>query len=113
MSGFIVLIAFYIAGEAIAQTLHLPVPGSIIGLLLLLAGLAAKRGPVEEVAGAARQILRFLPLFLVPVGVAVVSLGAGSHDGLPLLVVTLIAALPAGVVVTALAMRLALRLKAR
>ncbi len=109
MPGFITLIAFTLAGEAAVQALGLHIPGSIIGLLLLLACLTARPGRLPAVEASARDLLRFLPLFLVPVGVAVVSLASRAEAGLPMLVLTLMVALVLAVVIVSTLMRLAMR----
>lgn len=109
MPGFIALIAFTLAGEAVVHALALPIPGSIVGLLLLLACLTARPSGLPAVEATARETLRFLPLFLVPVGVAVVSLASRADAGLGHLVLTLVIALVLGVVIVSTLMRLALR----
>lgn len=109
MLGFIAILAFNLAGEAVVALAELPIPGSIVGLLMLLAYLTPGRAGLAEIDGTARQILRFLPLFLVPVGVAVVSLGADPGADLARLVGTLVAALVVGVLIVSTVMRLVLR----
>lgn len=109
MLGFTAIIAFTLAGEAVVALVGLPVPGSIVGLLLLLAYLSRGRAGLAEIETTARLILRYLPLFLVPVGVAVVGLGADPGGDLVRLVATLLAALVVGVVIVSTVMRLVCR----
>jgi len=72
LKGLTVLLLCQSAGEALARLLHLPLPGPVIGLLLLAALLtwAPVRAPVEAVAN---PLLAHLSLLFVPVGVGVVS----------------------------------------
>lgn len=110
MLGFLVLIVVTLLGEATLAALALPVPGAIVGLLLFVSYLGLRGPGAEEAEAAARSVLRFLPLFLVPVGVAVVGLGARLDADLSLLVGTLLVALVAGVLAVSTVMRLALRI---
>ncbi len=60
-------------GEFIAKGLHLPIPGSIIGLLLLFVCLHFKIIPETYIKDGAGFILVILPLFLIPATVGVVQ----------------------------------------
>ena len=71
-----------LAGEVLVHGLGLPMPGPVIGLLLLLALLLARdrfeilaRGPLQEggVESASRGLLANLSLLFVPAGVGVVQ----------------------------------------
>jgi holin-like protein len=71
LRGMTLLLLCQSAGEVMVRLLHLPLPGPVIGLLLLwlLLGLPAVRMPV---ASAAEPLLSHLSLLFVPVGVGVV-----------------------------------------
>ncbi len=66
------LLLFQAAGEVLARALGLPFPGPVVGMLLLLGGLA-----VPTVRAAVRQcadfLLAHLSLLFVPVGVGVLA----------------------------------------
>ena len=71
-----------LAGEIIVRGLRLPMPGPVIGLLLLLLILLARdrfaslaRGPLQGdgVEGASRGLLAHLSLLFIPAGVGVVQ----------------------------------------
>jgi holin-like protein len=71
-----------LAGEVIVRGLGLPMPGPVIGLVLLLGLLLARdrfamlaRGPLQEdgVEAASRGLLANLSLLFVPAGVGVVQ----------------------------------------
>ena len=74
-------------GEAFSHFLHLPIPGPVVGMVLLL--LALHWGPVQRaVAPAAGFLLTHLSLLFVPVGVGVMThLDLLGAYGLRLLVV--------------------------
>ncbi len=71
-----------LAGEVFVRGLDLPVPGPVVGLILLLALLLARdrfailaRGPLQQdgVENAGRGLLAHLSLLFVPAGVGVVQ----------------------------------------
>jgi len=104
LRGFALLLLWQAAGEAIAHGLGVPVPGPVIGLLLLLPGLAVPA--VRRVVGAAADVLlAHLSLLFVPVGVGVVThLALLSQYGLQLVVVIVLSTW-IGLAATALALR--------
>jgi holin-like protein len=104
LKGLTLLLLCQSAGEALARLFGLPLPGPVLGLLLMAALLqwAPVRGPVEA---AATPLLQHLSLLFVPVGVGVVAhLGLitqyGARMALALLLSTWI-----GLAVTALVLR--------
>ena len=72
LQGFTWLLLCQSAGEALARLAHLPLPGPVLGLLLLAALLAWP--PVRAPVGAAADaLLGHLSLLFVPVGVGVMT----------------------------------------
>jgi holin-like protein len=69
----VVLYIFYIVGVWLSDRLHLPLPGSIIGLLLLWAVLLLKIFPLNWIESGANFILSYLPLFFIPATVGVMN----------------------------------------
>lgn len=61
------------AGELIHLLTGVPLSGPIIGMVLLLALLRARRGISDELKRAGESMLRYLPLFFVPAGVGIVQ----------------------------------------
>ena len=67
------LLVCQLAGEILVRTLHLPVPGPVIGMVLLFAALVLRGRPVPPALGAtADALLGNLGLLFVPAGVGVV-----------------------------------------
>lgn len=60
-------------GNLVAVMLKVPIPGSIIGLLILLLGLFLKIIPVTFIQDGAGFILVILPLFFIPSTVGVIQ----------------------------------------
>lgn len=102
--GFAWLLTLQTAGELIARGLSLPIPGPVVGLLLLLAALRSAR--VRESVGiSADFLLAHLSLLFVPVAVGVMAyLPLLREYGLRLLLV-LVVSTWIGVAVTALVLR--------
>ena len=70
--GLLVLLLFLLAGEATRAVLHLPLPGNVLGMLLLVAGLRVRAVRLETVKPCADFLVRNMALFFVPAGVALV-----------------------------------------
>ena len=103
------LILCQFAGEIIARAAGLPLPGPVLGLVLLLAILAARGGPDEAMRSTAGGLLRHLSLLFVPAGVGVITqLDALGQDWLAIAAaITVSTALGLGV--TALVMQRLIR----
>lgn len=108
LQGLAFLLLLQAVGEGLTHALKLPLPGPVVGLVLLLPALqlAWVREPVAE---AAQLLLGHLSLLFVPVGVGVIThLDLVSRYGLQLLV-ALVVSTWIGMVVTALVLRHLLR----
>ena len=71
LRGLTWLVAFQLLGTVL-NVLFLPMlPGPIIGMVLLFAGLLARGRASESLQLAASSLLRYLPLLLVPPAVGV------------------------------------------
>lgn len=71
LRGLTWLVVFQLLGTVL-NVLLLPIlPGPIIGLLLLLGFLIVRGEVSESLAQGSTQVLRFLPLFLIPPAVGV------------------------------------------
>jgi len=108
LRGLALLLLFQAAGEGLVLVLKLPVPGPVVGLVLLLGGLrwAWIREPAQA---AAELLLAHLSLLFVPVGVGVIThLDLVSHYGAELIAVILLSTW-IGLAVTALLLRAVLK----
>jgi holin-like protein len=96
-----------LAGEVMVRGLGLPMPGPVVGLIILLSLLLARdrfavlaRGPLQGdgVEGASRGLLAHLSLLFIPAGVGVVQkLDLLAEHGIAILLI-----LAASVVITLL-----------
>jgi len=106
LSALSALLVFQLAGEVLARSLNLPIPGPVIGMLMLFVALVLRGGPGEELKTTGQNLLQHLSLLFVPAGTGImVHLHRVSDEWLPLLVSLLVSTL-ATLVVTALVMKL-------
>ena len=75
LAGVALLWLFLIAGRGAADVLGLPLPGSVLGMLLLWGALEAGLVRLTWVEDGARALLAVLGLLFVPAGVGVVEYG--------------------------------------
>ena len=68
-----VLVACQFAGEVVARGVGIPLPGPVIGLVLLLVILMVRGGPDENLRETSTGLLRYLSLLFVPAGVGIVT----------------------------------------
>jgi len=108
LKGLAYLLLAQSAGEALARLAGLPLPGPVLGLLILLVALNWER--VRAPAGAAAEVLlAHLSLLFVPVGVGVMThVGLITQYGARMLVVIVVST-GVGLAVTALVLRSLLR----
>jgi holin-like protein len=66
------ILLFQFIGESLSRGLGLPVPGAVIGMVLLFVFLLFKGEVSQEMARTAGGLLHYLPLLFVPAGVGVV-----------------------------------------
>lgn len=71
-----VVAGFWLAGEGVAKAAHLPIPGGIIGMLMVLALLANHRISLFSMRRGAEWFLGDMLLFFVPAVLAVL----GHHE---------------------------------
>lgn len=106
LSALTVLLVFQLVGEVLSRSLSLPVPGPVIGMLLLFLGLLTRGGPSGELQTTSQTLLQHFSLLFVPAGTGImVHLARVGNEWLPLLLSLLISTV-ATLVVTATVMKL-------
>ena len=73
MSTIFLLVLLQLIGESIVQVSGLPVPGAVIGLVLLYAILAWRGEVAEEMSRTSGFLLQNLGVLFVPAGVGVIA----------------------------------------
>jgi holin-like protein len=80
LAAFAVLLLFQCLGEGLVFVFHLPLPGPVAGMLLLMLALIALPRLQALVEQAANTLLSHLSLLFVPAGVGIV-VAAASGSG--------------------------------
>ncbi|MGC8054959.1 CidA/LrgA family protein, partial [Salmonella enterica] len=75
-----ILLVFQCLGEGTAQLLGLPIPGPVIGMLLLLIAFLSSSRLAQMMEPTSWGILQHLSLLFVPAGVGVIA-AAGQLKG--------------------------------
>ncbi|MBU6497810.1 MAG: CidA/LrgA family protein [Rhodospirillales bacterium] len=105
LNALTLLVLCQFAGEVIARFIGLPIPGPVVGMVLLLAGLVLREryngaAPPAELRSTAGGLLSHLSLLFVPAGVGVVTqLGVVGRNLLPIAVAIVVSTF-LGLVVT-------------
>lgn len=100
INGLLWLLACQLVGEVVVRTFDWPVPGAVVGMLVLFALLQLRRPPESaNVIRASDALLRHLQLLFVPAGVGVVTLLAVIRDEAVPLVGAMLVSWLAGLVV--------------
>lgn len=102
---FATLLIFQTLGEGLASAFSLPIPGPVIGMLLLFLFLLLKADVAPKLAPVALEFLRHLALLFVPAGVGIMVYGQRvASEWVPILVALVLSTL-ASLLVTALVLR--------
>jgi holin-like protein len=103
------LLVFQCLGEGVSYLFKLPVPGPLIGMLLLFGFLMLRPQIADAIEPTALELLRHLSLLFIPAGVGImVSAGKVRGDALAV-VVSLVVSTTLAIAVTALVTRALLR----
>jgi holin-like protein len=109
LAGLTWLLVFQCLGEVLVRLAGLPVPGPVVGMLLLFVALRVKGRAPAAVDGAATGLLQHMSLLFVPAGVGVMLHFGRLADEWPALVVALVLSTVLAIGVTAVVMRALLR----
>jgi holin-like protein len=99
--GLFALLAFFIFGEAIQSWIAIPVPSSIIGMILLLIIIIIRKKIPKSIELAANSLAPLLPLFIIPISAGLITQSAILEQyGLKLFIILTLSLIP-GVLITA------------
>ncbi|SIS88556.1 CidA/LrgA family protein [Paracoccus saliphilus] len=73
ISTLAIILSFQLAGEVISRALALPLPGPVVGLILLLLTCILRPSVAALIRSTALGLLQHLSLFFVPAGVGIVA----------------------------------------
>ena len=72
INGLAILLVYQLVGEVSARYLQLPVPGPVIGMIMLFLTLSLRRGAAASLDTASNGLLSHLSLLFVPAGVGMI-----------------------------------------
>lgn len=68
-----IILAISLLGELLNAWIPLPIPGSIYGLVLMLAGLCTRIIPLEKVETTGRFLIEIMPVMFIPAAVGLID----------------------------------------
>mgnify|MGYP001339385868 CR=1 FL=1 len=107
---FTILLACQLVGEVVVRMLGLPLPGPVLGMVILFCGLVVRGQVPGELSAVADGLLQNLSLLFVPAGVGVMLHARLLADNWLALSVALLASAAITIVVTGWVMTWAVRL---
>lgn len=86
----LIILGIYLVGEFLSTSLHLPIPGNILGMIILFILLCTKVVKVDNISNVTNFLLDHLAFFFIPAGVGLMaSMGIIKSTWWQLLVVCL------------------------
>ena len=110
LAAITALLLCQLIGETVVRLLALPVPGPVLGLVLLLAVVALRRGVPATLESTAGGLLKHFSLLFVPAGVGVLQHLQRIEAEWLAIAAALLVSSAATIVVTAAVMRAMIRL---
>lgn len=105
LSGIVTLLLFTVIGNVLSDGLRLPVPGAVVGLILLVAYIQLKGEIGESLDNVSQFCIRYLAALFLPGLVGVFFMGdLLARQWLPIALVVVVAT-PVSLVLTALFMQ--------
>lgn len=99
------LLLYQLVGELLVRVLDLPIPGPVIGMLLLFLTLLARGRAEDELRSGSGALLQHLSLLFVPAGAGIMlHLQRVGNEWLPITLALVISTF-AGLAVTALVLK--------
>ena len=71
VKGFIVLIGLLLIGDTLSEAFSLPVPGSVIGMVMLFAGLIIMKNVPDDIGKVSDGLIAHIGLLFVPAGAGI------------------------------------------
>ncbi len=80
IAGFSIIFACLLIGEGVTEIFHLPIPGNVLGMLVLTASLMLGIVRLDQVKPVADGLVKHLALLFVPPGVGLLLYGDLLQD---------------------------------
>ena len=108
-----IIFAICLAGEFLHRIVGVPLPGNIIGMVLLLILLCLKVVKLEHISDVSGFFLKHLALFFLPPSIAIMAVGDDILSRWPLLLVLCIAFTVVTIAATGITTQFLIRLQER
>ena len=69
----LIIFGIYLLGELLSSVLHLPIPGNILGMVILFILLCTKVVKVDNISNVTSFLLDHLSFFFIPAGVGLMA----------------------------------------
>ena len=109
LAALTILLIFQLLGEVIAQFFGLPVPGPVLGMVLLFIALVIRGGAPAWLKDTSATLLQHLSLLFVPAGAGVMVHAARIGDEWLAILLSLVGSTAITIGITALVLRFLLR----
>lgn len=87
----LIILGIYLVGELLSTSIHLPIPGNILGMVILFILLCTKIVKVDNISNVTNFLLDHLAFFFIPAGVGLMaSLGIIKSTWWQLLIVCIL-----------------------
>ncbi|MDR5836577.1 CidA/LrgA family protein [Caballeronia sp. LZ034LL] len=113
LAAIATLLVFQCLGEGLSYLFSIPVPGPVVGMLLLLAWMTLRPAQAAALEGTALELLRHLSLLFVPAGVGIMVSASALRGDVLAVALSVAISTALAITVTALVMRAMLRRQRR
>lgn len=100
MQGYIFIFALLIASDFFVKKMEINIPGSIIGLIILFVIFCVNGKVTKTIESSSKTLLKYLPLFIIPIGVGIKELFVNFDSKLVLMLVVSVLSLILAVFIT-------------
>jgi holin-like protein len=113
LGALAVLLTFQCLGEGVSYVFHIPVPGPVIGMLLLFGFLMLRPQSADAIEPTALELLRHLSLLFVPAGVGIMVSASRIRGDAVAVIVSIAISTSLAIAVAALVTRALMRRQRR
>lgn len=86
LASLTLLLTFQLVGEILVRLLGIPVPGAVVGMMLLFVALVLRGGPGRDLRDFSRSLLLNMSLLLIPAAAGIMLHGERlQQEWLPIL----------------------------
>lgn len=86
LASLTLLLTFQLVGEILVRLLGIPVPGAVVGMMLLFVALVLRGGPSRDLRDFSRSLLLNMSLLLIPAAAGIMLHGERlQQEWLPIL----------------------------